>query len=401
MVIEFGQYSGKKIEEIKDVNYLFRLATDYRMGAVKIPDNVALAARATLKARGYRFIGNRLEYDGPVEGGQSAKPQPGNGSAGVAAGDELCAAAVNWKARKELEGRGHTASPTATETTGQSGSERVRAGQSGSERVRAGQSGSKHNENEEGKDMTKIEGRTNGAKVPCKNGCGSLAVKDGLCTKCWRSEHDGKAPYKRGVRDKASTSGRPAPLSIAEGFGSRVRALREAMGYGTRVLFAKAIGVDNTSFGRLEGDTGVLKEMAKTSLIEKICGTFPVVRREWLIDGAGEMLHLDDADDLEKSLKAGEGSEAPIKDNIPASSVGEVVHCQEVSRRFVISDIEHRRAIIVFEAANDDGPLRFKDCTLDIDTGNEGNQGTTVDDWMFIGLVSKQVQRLAATVGGR
>lgn len=73
MVIHFGKYKGREIQDIQDDKYLIGLAKDFYRDIggklpddifkFKVPDEVRIEARRVLIERGYKFKGSRVEKD--------------------------------------------------------------------------------------------------------------------------------------------------------------------------------------------------------------------------------------------------------------------------------------------------------------------------------------------------
>ncbi len=387
VIIDFGEYRGRELRDIKDVHYLGKLAKD-ALPRVAVPDAVMREARAVLKARGYRFIGMRLEHDGPE---------------GTAATDGTISRLHQIEdivhSRRDqsemISAINETKTPIGAETPASRETDHGNHEPNGDDDL----PGSGADENMKGGTMEKKE-VTRTTKVPCRNGCTSLAVKDGLCTKCYVKEH-GEQPHPS-FKKKAGKEEGSAYSSddICEGIGNRVKTLRLMLGYSTIKAFAKALSTDNSRLGIIEKKPDTAGNEAKKRLIVKICRKFPEVSLEWLITGKGEMAEgvpaavLPDNAATQAAPPPPEQTPEPSKQSTIAPDTAIDVVCMKVLEEYRIMDQSGTRAAVVSFGEIEDDESRdvsfgFRRCDVDFEIAR-----ANMDDWKFLGALAQQIDRL-------
>lgn len=80
---------------------------------------------------------------------------------------------------------------------------------------------------------------------------------------------------------------------------NRITTIREALGFSKQRPFARALGVNASYVNRLESD----KQEISRSFIDRLCGAFPQVNREYLIHGVGEPLQQAAEPDIEIAMR--------------------------------------------------------------------------------------------------
>lgn len=395
MILKSGRYEGKEIKDLSDVAYLTKLSkkTHDASGLRIVSHEIEAAARARLKELGYRFVGERVEYDPP----ERKRPVPYH--LPVIAG---------WAGPDPTAGAGAEEKTAGIQETGPE---------------------ENHGEETGMVEITKKveEGKKERKRVICKvEECSRQALKDGLCYRHYKETH-GEAAYpdlrKKAAEPKSEDAG---PISaFAKGFGARVKAVRQLTGLYIRG-FARKIIYDNSALGNIEAEGSKIKDSGKRNVVRKIIEAYPEISEAWLMKGEGEMI-IAGADKVVTAAPKDEtkGSVSETKGNRIETKFASMAQFEEseiltakiktaaaiyrvatseslfpparkVEEHYVLTD--GPRSADIFFTANGGGIMEFAKCKTELMGPREEGGDATFDDWMFLGRVASQIAILAGRV---
>jgi hypothetical protein len=271
----------------------------------------------------------------------------------------------------------------------------------------------------EEKDMTETavqaEKKSDGKRGICKTeGCEKARLKDGLCYRCWKAANGGKEPYPFKPKKPKVVRG----TLFAPGLGARVKAVRDWAGFSSIKQWGSLLKSDNSAIGDIEREGSRVKDEGKTKLIDRICATYPNIRREWLTMGTGEMIAAGETKGGECETKGVENERTfPVSEFEESNKVAATIDAcrnlleeklsgninpvitlaRKVEEKYAIVD-GPRSAEIFFRAGNDGGGIMvFDKCETVLvmdEKGPTDKKEATYEDWIFLRDVGNQIERL-------